>query len=98
MVLKQVCSKSYCNSSCICIPFCAGMRWSFVWGNGSRSYSEEVIKSYICREAMMHSTSRQYSNKALAGLHKGGFPLGLRRGYTEFRSAVQQALNKLAGM
>ena len=98
MVLIQVCSKNYCNSSYICIPFCAGMRWSFVWGNGSRSYSEEVIKSYICREAMMRSTSRQLSNKALAGLHKGGFPLGLRSGNTEFRNAVQEALAKLAGM
>jgi len=49
------------------------MRWGFVWGKDSRIYSEEVIKSYICREAMTFSHNNQLSTSGLARLHKGGF-------------------------
>ena len=53
-----------------------GKRWEFVWGEGSKSYSEEVIRSYICRHGstMMRrrNRSRQFSIRGLAAIHAGG--------------------------
>jgi len=71
------------------------MRWGFVWGRGSQNYSEEVIKSYICSQARLRNSDRQLSYRALAGLHKGGFPQGLRQQtHKEFGMRVQQTFRK----
>ena len=29
--------------------FFQGKTWGFVWGKGSKSYSEEVVRNYVCR-------------------------------------------------
>ena len=69
-----------------------GRRWEFVWGEGSRNYSEEVIKSYICRHGSIVEQRNDRKNKQrelnivnLAAIHVGGStgnianrPYGLR--------------------
>jgi len=45
-----------------------------VWGEGSKNYSEEVVKSYICKHGtiIMEKNNRQLSLNSLAAIHVGG--------------------------
>ena len=45
-----------------------------MWGAGSKSYSEEVVKSYICKHgSIIEQTGDRVLNKrALAAVHAGG--------------------------
>ena len=52
-----------------------GKRWEFVWGEGSKDYSEKVIKSYICRHGSVvrnRMDNQQLSLPNLAAIHAGG--------------------------
>lgn len=51
-----------------------GRQWEFVWGEGSKIYSEEVIKSYICKHgsSIEQASGRVLSRRALAAVHAGG--------------------------
>jgi len=69
------------------------MRWDFVWGKDSRNYSEEVIKSYICGEAMKRSGNSQLTPRALARLHKGGFENFKNKTLSPFGKTVTAIFN-----
>ena len=45
-----------------------------MWGEGSQSYSEEVIKTYICKHGSIVSQryNQQLSLPHLAAIHAGG--------------------------
>ena len=52
--------------------FVKGKRWEFVWGVGSKEYSEGVIRSYICRQTSQGRTDRQFNVAILASIHARG--------------------------
>ena len=46
-----------------------------MWGEGSKNYSEEVIKTFICKHGAIVSqrfSGQQLSIVALAAIHAGG--------------------------
>ncbi|XP_065920074.1 uncharacterized protein [Dysidea avara] len=88
-------SEQYYDGAAECRPSLQneGMRWGFVWGKDSRIYSEEVIKSYICREAMRRSHNNQLSISGLARLHKGGFQNLRNRSLLPFGNTVTTIYN-----
>ena len=51
-----------------------GRRWEFVWGKGSKSYSEEVIESYLCKHGSIveQRTGRQLNISTLGAIYFGG--------------------------
>ena len=51
-----------------------GKRWEFVWGEGSKNYSEEVIRSYVCKHGLivMRRRKNDLSKGNLAAIHAGG--------------------------
>ena len=48
--------------------------YEFVWGSGSKSYSEEVVRSYICKHGTIVKERRgqQLGRVNIAAIHKGG--------------------------
>ena len=49
-----------------------GKRFDFVWGEGSRNYSEMVIRSYVCRHAVNIGNPDNLHLYTLAAIHKTG--------------------------
>ena len=67
-----------------------GKRYDFVWGKGSREYSEMVIRSYVCKHADDIMNPRGVSLYTLAAIHKSGS--NIRNEIArEFRSNVSMA-------
>lgn len=74
---------------------CLGKRWEFVWGEGSKEYSEEVIKSYICRHGLIvqERNNNQLSPKNLAAIHAGGSSANTNKTNRNFGVKVQKLIN-----
>ena len=75
---------------------CLGKRWEFVWGEGSKEYSEEVIKSYICRHGLIvqrNNDNQQPTPKNLAAIHAGGSRENKNRTNRIFGAKVQRLIN-----
>ena len=51
-----------------------GTTFEFVWGEGSKNYSEMVIRNYLCSQGE-HLRRSLAGIAALAAIHKGGAPL-----------------------
>ena len=49
-----------------------GKRYDFVWGKGSREYSEMVIRSYVCKHADDVMKPGNLHLFSLAAIHKSG--------------------------
>ena len=49
-------------------------RWEFVWGKDSKNYSEEVIKSYLCKHVsiVQQNTGNQVGTTSLGAIYFGG--------------------------
>lgn len=71
--------------------FYLGKRWEFVWGEGSRSYSEEVIKTFICKHGSMiqrRFNLQQLGLNKLAAIHAGARSSTRSRAYAQFGAKV----------
>lgn len=70
-----------------------GKRFDFVWGEGSRNYSEMVIRSYVCRHAVNIGNPDNLHLYTLAAIHKTGS--NIRNEIAkQFRKMVQMADTK----
>ena len=45
-----------------------------MWGGGSKTYSEQVVKSYICKHGSLieQASGRVLTRRTLAAVHAGG--------------------------
>ena len=70
-IINYVCSYI---ATYIFVLFQLGKRWEFVWGEGSKDYSEEVIRSFICKHGsiVQRRRNQQLSLTNLAAIHAGG--------------------------
>ena len=48
--------------------------YEFVWGSDSKNFSEDIVRSYICKHGMIvkERSRRQLSRSNIAAIHKGG--------------------------
>ena len=72
-----------------------GKRWEFVWGEGSKNYSEEVIRSYLCRHGSVvqrKKNDQQLSVTNLAAIHAGGSSGNKNRSSLRFGIKVRDSL------
>ena len=67
-----------------------GKRFNFVWGEGSRNYSEMVIRSYVCRHAVNIGNPAGLHLYTLAAIHKTGSNIKNQIA-NQFRNTVQLA-------
>ena len=49
-----------------------GKRFEFVWGEGSRNYSEMVIRSYLCRYGLDLNNPENINLFTLPAIHHSG--------------------------
>lgn len=74
---------------------CIGKRWEFVWGEGSKEYSEQVIRSYVCRHGSIieKKSNKQLSQQNLAAVHAGGSDQNTNKTNIEFARKLQRLIN-----
>ena len=68
-----------------------------MWGEGSKNYSEEVIKSYICRHGqivMQRRMNNQLSIVNLAAIHVGGSSNNTKAPNRQFGARVASLLTR----
>ena len=69
-----------------------GKRFEFVWGEGSKNYSEMIIRSYLCRHGSNLKKSDNIGLFTLAAIHHSGSEVVMRAA-TVYRRLVQSVFN-----
>lgn len=69
-----------------------GKRFGFVWGEGSKNYSEMVIRSYLCRHGSDLRNPSGIGLFTLAAIHHSGSNV-VTQPATTFRQMVQHVFN-----
>ena len=67
-----------------------------MWGEGSKEYSEEVIRSYLCAHGLIVKKkmgNQQLSPTNLAAIHAGGSRANTNRTNRVFGKKVQRLIN-----
>ena len=70
-------------------------RWEFVWGKDSKNYSEEVIKSYLCKHGsiVQENTGAQLTIVGLSAIYFGGSAEYRRRENTQLGRQLAQLIH-----
>ena len=74
------------------ILFYVGKRFGFAWGEGSKNYSEMVIRSYLCKHGEELRQPGNIGLYTLAAIHHSGSQIRMAAA-TEFTQMVRLAFN-----